>query len=85
MRTAVRLTSSTSPGNTRGARRAGLGGEVHARPVRVNTIGAESLAVLFLILICLAALVTSFAGGTRGGATPQVPPAAPHAAALTAQ
>jgi hypothetical protein len=58
---------------------------VHARPIRVNTSGAESLAVLFLILICLVALLTSFAGGRRGNTTPQVPPAAPHAAALTAQ
>jgi hypothetical protein len=51
----------------------------------VNTSGAESLAVLFLILICLVALLTSFAGGTKSNGTPQAPPGAPHAAALTAQ
>ena len=82
MRTAVRWSSSSSHA---AASRARLEGEVHARPVRVNTSGAESLAVLFLILICLVALLTSFAGGKRSNATPQVPPAAPHAAALTAQ
>jgi hypothetical protein len=60
-------------------------GEVHARPARVNTIGAESLAVLFLILICLVALLTSFTGRARGKGSPQAPPGAPHAAALTAQ
>ena len=82
MRSAVRWSSSSSRA---AASRARLDGEVHARPIRVNTSGAESLAVLFLILICLVALLTSFAGGRRGNTTPQVPPAAPHAAALTAQ
>ena len=82
MRAAVRLSSSSSQARTDRAR---LDGEVHARPFRVNTSGAESLAVLFLILICLVALLTSLAGGTRGNATPQAPPSAPHAAALTAQ
>jgi hypothetical protein len=80
MRGAVRFSSSHAR-----ADRSRLEDEVHARPAGVNTSGAETLAVLFLILICLVALLTSFAGGTKSNGTPQAPPGAPHAAALTAQ
>jgi hypothetical protein len=61
-----------------------LEGEVHARPSRVDTSGAESLGWLFLFLICLVAVLTSVSRGPRGNTPPQAPAAAPHAAALSA-
>ena len=82
MRGVARFSSSSSPA---GPDRVRLTGEVHARPGRVNTSGAESFGVLFLLLICLVAILTSVLQGHKGGATPPAPPAPPHAAALTAQ
>ena len=81
MRGAVRYSSSSSRA---GAERVRLDGEVHARPGRVDTSGAESLAVFFLLLVCLVAVLTSVSRGTRRSYTPQAPSAPPHAAALTA-
>ena len=77
MRGAVPFSSSSD--------RVRLEGEVNTRPGRVNTSGAESLAMFFLLLVCLVAVLTSVSRGTRRSSPPQAPAAPPHAAALTAQ
>ena len=76
MRRVVRFSSSSD--------HVKLEGEVHARPGRVNTSGAESLAVFFLLLVCLVAVLTSVSRGTRRSSPHQAPSAPPHAAAMTA-
>ena len=77
MRGAVRFSSSSD--------RVRLEGEVNARPGRVNTSGAESLAMFFLLLVCLVAVLTSVSRGTRRSSPRHAPSTPPHAAALTAQ